>query len=459
MSPSFSFGVDTTATPFIKELDRYSGGEGDKVVITGEYFGEQNSKSYVVFSEYFNAAILSWTNEAIEFVVPPQTEIANQLKDVLSSGPLKSVKTIVSLLPISFAGGDLETGNVVSVSVVANGIESNKKEFTYTPQQTYPSWQKQLLNNGLEAIKDIFIGTPKLIGTIGSYLFGSQDERREMLNGWKKNIVRPAQEFIVNPLSEKINSGADGKSTKKDNCDFSHYQIEYNQPLPAIEAIRDKITSLNIGRYSAVNSDGRTIIQIRGNEKDGPLTKAELDKLNKGLAELGVFKPRIFSSLETINGVCGRPNEPIVIDPKDIEKLWENKQEKESITPPNTQAPQLPQAQQGKIIALVISPNGEPVYQAKFWLVDSQGRLVEKSTGGIAYDSVRYTTETGRLETLTVPNGQYTLNIDCAANCMFGDKFAQSVVNDIYAKWSKTLQVEVNGSDIRLDKIILTREK
>ena len=117
------------------------------------------------------------------------------------------------------------------------------------------------------------------------------------------------------------------------------------------------------------------------------------------------------------------------------------------------------QAQQGKITALVVSPNGEPVYQAKFWLVDSQSKLVEKSAGGVVYDAIRYTTQTGNLETLTVPNGQYTLNIDCAANCMFGDKFAQSIVNDIYAKWSKTLPVEVKGSDIWLDKIILIREK
>ncbi len=128
-------------------------------------------------------------------------------------------------------------------------------------------------------------------------------------------------------------------------------------------------------------------------------------------------------------------------------------------TQQNTQTSQQPQAQQGKITALVISPDGQPIYQAKFWLVDSRGKLVEKSAGGVAYDAIRYTIQTGNLETLTVPNGQYTLNIDCAANCMFGDKFAQSVVNDIYAKWSKTLPVEVRGSDIWLDKIVLDREK
>lgn len=115
------------------------------------------------------------------------------------------------------------------------------------------------------------------------------------------------------------------------------------------------------------------------------------------------------------------------------------------------------QAQQGIVKAVVISPDGQPVYQAKFWLVDSQGRVVNKSTGGIAYDSVRNTTETGYLETIPVPNGLYILNITCAANCMFGDKFAQNIVDDIYAKWSKEVEVDINKSQIDLGRVVVKK--
>jgi len=116
-----------------------------------------------------------------------------------------------------------------------------------------------------------------------------------------------------------------------------------------------------------------------------------------------------------------------------------------------------PQTQQGKIAALIISPDGQPVYQAKFWLVDSQGQLVEKSTGGIAYDAIRHTTQTGNLETLTVSNGQYTLNIDCAAHCMFGEEVATNVASDIYARWSQTVKVEINQLRVDLGTITLKK--
>ncbi|GEM_PF-2736320 len=115
------------------------------------------------------------------------------------------------------------------------------------------------------------------------------------------------------------------------------------------------------------------------------------------------------------------------------------------------------QAQQGIVKAIVISPDGLPVYQAKFWLVDSQGQAVNKSTGGIAYDSVRNTTETGYLETLSVSNGRYTLRIECATHCLFDDEFAFNTVDDGYARWSKEISVDVNKSQIDLGKVVLKK--
>lgn len=113
----------------------------------------------------------------------------------------------------------------------------------------------------------------------------------------------------------------------------------------------------------------------------------------------------------------------------------------------------------GVITGLVVSETGDPVYQARFWLTNQKGQYMGSYIGGIAVDVVRLTIKTGRLETVFVPDGQYTLNIACENYCMFGDQFASDTVNDIYAKWSKTFQVEVKGSEVWLDKIVLTREK
>ena len=446
------------AQPVIDSFSPEQGKENDIMVINGKNFGDRNvfvnPNRYVNFNGFLGTEILQWSDSVIEIKIPRLGAVANEQKetavDVVSAIPIvrSYAKLPLKLLPIRVAKSPEEAGTRATVKVVAPDGESNAVYFFY---------QHEVSSEKVNYVWD----TAKLIGRtfFDEYIkkpFNTILHPIQTLQNKTERITRTINNSIVLPLDDF------GKTdtTKKDNCDFSHYIIEYNEPQPMIEIARDKITSLNIGIFSAINDRGKTIISIRGNEKDGPLTKAELDKLNKGLAELGIFKPLLFNSLETINGVCGRPNEPLIITKEDMEKLWENKREKEGMTTtPNAQTPQQPQAQQSKIAALVVSPNGEPVYQAKFWLVDSQGRLVDKSAGGIAYDSVRYTTQTGRLETITVPDGQYALNVACAANCMFGDKFAQSVANDIYAKWSKTLQVEVKGSDIWLDKITLIREK
>lgn len=113
----------------------------------------------------------------------------------------------------------------------------------------------------------------------------------------------------------------------------------------------------------------------------------------------------------------------------------------------------------GAITGLVVNEAGDPVYQAKFWLTDQKGQYMGEYIAGMATDVTRNTTKAGRLETVFVPDGQYTLNITCGLNCMFGDEFANNTVNDIYAEWSKTLKVEVAGSEVWLDKIVLTRKK
>ena len=108
----------------------------------------------------------------------------------------------------------------------------------------------------------------------------------------------------------------------------------------------------------------------------------------------------------------------------------------------------------GSIGGYVKNESGQTVTQAKFWLTDPQGEQVNIS----GFTSAGLTSETGRFETDPVPNGHYTLNIECAGHCLFGDTFARNTVDDSYAKWSKKLQIDVKDADVWFDEIVLIRE-
>ena len=142
-----------------------------------------------------------------------------------------------------------------------------------------------------------------------------------------------------------------------------------------------------------------------------------------------------------------------------VVKPPESKPEQNAIAPKNQ--PQKisseVQATQGKVTALVISPDGQPVYQATFSLVDDKGNYAGKYLAGIASDVTRYTEKKGELETAGVPSGRYTLRISCGTHCMFGDNFATNIANDIYARWSKEVSVDINKSQIDLGKIELKK--
>lgn len=116
------------------------------------------------------------------------------------------------------------------------------------------------------------------------------------------------------------------------------------------------------------------------------------------------------------------------------------------------------QAARAEVAGLVVSPNGETVAQAKFRLFDSMGKNPDPEQ----YE-FRYTERSGRLEFPPLPNGHFTLTIVCEMHCLFGDTFARLTVDDeyegLYAKWSKTLSVEVTGTDVWLGNIVLVREK
>ena len=122
--------------------------------------------------------------------------------------------------------------------------------------------------------------------------------------------------------------------------------------------------------------------------------------------------------------------------------------------PPKLQTEKLPQqptpviqsSTKGKIIALAMSQNGEPINQARFWLVDPQGRNPDPE----GYN-FRYTTDTGKIETPPLPNGKYVLKILCGINCIFSEN------NDPYDRWSKEVDVEIYQQEIDLGKIALKK--
>lgn len=331
---------------------------GDIITINGGAFGD-NEKSvstgyrYVRVGGFINTKVVSWGDSAIKVIAPTLQEATS---DITRLNPFWLVADVVSLKFLSFAvklfdaavsPPSTEVDNTISITVIVPPFrESNQGLFTYVAQLPLVGVAGDF--NHLLAIT---------YDTYGKDIVGLLSDPKELTKTKSREIVRGLQEVPL--FVRDLFTGRDpsqSSTTKKDNCDFSHYQIKYNEPQPTLEAIRDKITSLNIGRYSAVNSDGRTVIQIRGNEKDGSLTKTELDKLNKGLAELGIFEPQVFTSLSTINGVCGSQND-IVITKKDMEKLWTgNRQGQESTAPqPNSQTTQLEKSQQGTIVGAVVS--------------------------------------------------------------------------------------------------------
>lgn len=42
-------------------------------------------------------------------------------------------------------------------------------------------------------------------------------------------------------------------------------------------------------------------------------------------------------------------------------------------------------------------------------------------------------------------------------HCMFGDEFATTIADDIYARWSRELAIDINKSQIDLGKVVLKK--
>lgn len=113
----------------------------------------------------------------------------------------------------------------------------------------------------------------------------------------------------------------------------------------------------------------------------------------------------------------------------------------------------------GAINGLVLNDEGETIYQAKFWLTDKSGEQVFEAIGGIAVGGSGYTNKAGRFETISVPPGHYTLHFMCSLNCFFTENEVSALKDDLYAKWSASVQVDVEYSDVHLGMITLIKGK
>lgn len=408
ITPVFASTTTDSANPVISSISPQTGKEGDTITIKGKNFSSLNPdlevRRYVNFNGFLGTEIVDWQPSAIKVKVPligaTEQERQKTAIDVVSKLPLfgKFGKYLFEFMPVQVAKAPTEEGVPVSVSVVVPSGESNIVDFTYinetSDKKTNPIVDDAKLLLSIAWQNEVVDPITHLLHPIKSF--------KETTQRLGRVIAYSSVQTAHAPSIEQ--SG----TTKKDNCDFSHYQIKYNEPQPTLKAIRDKITSLNIGRYSAMNSDSRTIIEIRGNEKDGSLTKAELGKLNKGLAELGIFEPQVFSSLSTINGVCRSQND-IIINKKDIEKLWGGTgQKQENVA---VQSLKTSLTKSGKITAYITDQYGNAYLGKDFggnWTSNVSFQFTIRDALGEKAGHV--TVKEGRLESDDVlPSGQYAI--------------------------------------------------
>lgn len=107
---------------------------------------------------------------------------------------------------------------------------------------------------------------------------------------------------------------------------------------------------------------------------------------------------------------------------------------------------------------IVESADGQKAYQVAYWLSDSKGeQVVGSSIGGIGIGGSGYTSLTGRIETIPLPPGHYTLHLECSVNCKFGDDSA--LKDDVNSVWVKTVDFDIQYSDVSLGTMTLVDKK